>query len=177
MHDADERLVDCIEDCELAYAISGPPLPRARRTASSWLPRTPAGGKTLTRRLLYTAISRAQERCYCLGPGAAFLTAAQTAPKRATLLRGLLEAGPQPVRTKEVMPVRDDGHIHPTLINGGQGGQRKSSAQLAAEVAARMAALNPVRHDLDEPDSSTATGPRIVIGQPGRGKVAAALGI
>ena len=95
-----------------------------------------------------------------MGPGAAFLTAAQTAPKRATLLRGLLEAGPQPVAAPAPKPV-----------------PRKSSAQLAAEVAARMAALNPVRHDLGEPDSSTATGPRIAIGKPGRGKVAAALGI
>ena len=134
---------------------------RAARIASSWWPRIQAGGKTLTRRLLYTAISRAQERCYCLGPGAAFLTAAQTAPKRATLLRGLLEAGPQPVAAPAPKPVL-----------------RKSSAQFA-EVAARMAALNPVRRDHEpiEQQKARPRGRASMIGKPGRGKVAAALGI
>ena len=105
VHDADERLVDCIEDCELAYAIS---VHRYQGSQNRVIvvAAHPSGGKTLTRRLLYTAISRAQERCYCLGPGAAFLTAAQTAPKRATLLRGLLEAGPQPVAAPAPKPVQ-----------------------------------------------------------------------
>ena len=94
VHDAEGRLVDCIEDCELAYAIS---VHRYQGSQNRVIvvAAHPSGGKTLTRRLLYTAISRAQERCYCLGPGAAFVTAAQTAPKRATLLRGLLEARPR----------------------------------------------------------------------------------
>ena len=108
---------------------------------------------------------RAQERCICLGPREAFEAAAQTAPTRKTLLGGLLNAGPAPVATPRSTAAR------------------QSSAALAAGVVARMAALNPVRYDLDtttpieQAEISTAGGPRIAIGKPGRGKVAAALGI
>ena len=60
---------------------------------------------------------------------------------------------------------------------------RTRSAEVAAAVVARMAAIEPVRFDLDEPtpieqaETGTASGPRIVIGKPGRSKVASALGL
>ena len=122
----------------------------------------PSGGQTLTRRLLYTAISRAQERCICLGPRQAFEAAAGNAPTRRTLLRGLLDAGPMPTTApKPVAP-------------------RTRSAEVAAAVVARMAALNPA-FELDAPtpieQTGMASGPRIAIGQPGLGRVAAALGL
>ena len=90
VHDDKQRLVDCVEDCELAYCIS---VHRYQGSQNRVIivAAHPSGGKTLTRRLLYTAISRAQERCILLGPRSAFESAAQTATKRHTLLPELLE--------------------------------------------------------------------------------------
>ena len=164
VHEAEQRIVDCIEDCELAYALSVHKYQGSQNRVIV-LAAHPSGGQTLTRRLLYTAISRAQERCICLGPREAFEAAAGNAPTRRTLLRGLLDAGPMPTTApKPVAP-------------------RTRSAEVAAAVVARMAAIEPVRFDLDEPtpieqtETGTASGPRIVIGKPGRSKVAAALGL
>ena len=89
VHDARQRLVDCVEDCELAYCISVHRYQGSQNLVII-LAAHPSGGKTLTRRLLYTAISRAQERCILLGPRSAFESAAQTATKRHTLLPELL---------------------------------------------------------------------------------------
>ena len=96
IHAAEQRLVDCIEDCELSYAMS---VHRYQGSQNRLiiLAAHPSGGRTLTRRLLYTAISRAQERCILLGPRAAFEAAAQEVTPRRTLLRDLLEARPMPV--------------------------------------------------------------------------------
>ena len=89
VYDAEQRLVDCVEDCELAYCISVHRYQGSQNRVII-LAAHPSGGKTLTRRLLYTAISRAQERCILLGPRSAFESAAQTATKRHTLLPELL---------------------------------------------------------------------------------------
>lgn len=85
------RLVSCIEDCELAYALSVHKYQGSQNRLIIIAAHT-SGGQTLTRRLLYTAVSRAQERVFLLGPGDAFRRAAQTAVKRRTLLAGLLDA-------------------------------------------------------------------------------------
>ena len=60
---------------------------------------------------------------------------------------------------------------------------RTRSAEVAAAVVARMAALNPAfeldvpRHQSSRQRQARPAGPRIAIGQPGRGRVAAALGL
>ena len=162
VHEAEQRIVDCIEDCELAYALSVHKYQGSQNRVIV-LAAHPSGGQTLTRRLLYTAISRAQERCICLGPREAFEAAATNAPTRKTLLRGLLDAGPVPAAApRPAAP------------------QRTRSAEVAAAVVARMAAIEPAFElDTTTPikQTGTATGPRIVIGQPGRSRVAAALGL
>ena len=162
VHEAEQRVVDCIEDCELAYALSVHKYQGSQNRVIV-LAAHPSGGQTLTRRLLYTAISRAQERCICLGPREAFEAAATNAPTRKTLLRGLLDAGPVPAAAPQ--PAAP---------------QRTRSADVAAAVVARMAAIEPAFElDTTTPieQTGTATGPRIVIGQPGRSRVAAALGL
>ena len=162
VHEAEQRVVDCIEDCELAYALSVHKYQGSQNRVIV-LAAHPSGGQTLTRRLLYTAISRAQERCICLGPREAFEAAAGNAPARKTLLRGLLDAGPVPAAApRPAAP------------------QRTRSAEVAAAVVARMAAIEPAFElDTTTPikQTGTATGPRIVIGKPGRSRVAAALGL
>ena len=65
--DAGRRLVDCIEDCELAYALSVHKYQGSQNKLVIVAAHS-SGGQTLTRRLLYTAISRAQERAFLLGP-------------------------------------------------------------------------------------------------------------
>lgn len=90
--EVERRLVDCIEDCELAYALSVHRYQGSQNRLIILAAHT-SGGQTLTRRLLYTAISRAQERVFLLGPGDAFRHAAQNAPRRRTLLAGLLDDG------------------------------------------------------------------------------------
>ena len=108
VHDAKHRLVDCVRDCELAYCVS---VHRYQGSQNSLiiLAAHPSGGKTLTRRLLYTAISRARKRCILLGPRSAFESAAQTATKRHTLLPELL-TGNQDTRAPDSAPQHAASH-------------------------------------------------------------------
>ena len=112
VHDAEQRLVDCVEDCELAYCISVHRYQGSQNRVII-LAAHPSGGKTLTRRLLYTAISRAQERCILLGPRAAFESAAQTAPTRKTLLRDILTSSSLYDRASLKPESSPDGHQAP----------------------------------------------------------------
>ena len=103
IHDAEQRLVDCIEDCELAYAMSVHKYQGSQNRVIIVAAHS-SGGRTLTRRLLYTAISRARERCILLGPRAAFEAAAQEMTRRRTLLRDLLVAQPMPTAPPPLAP-------------------------------------------------------------------------
>lgn len=103
--DAEHRLVDCIEDCELAYAMSVHKY-QGSQNRIIILAAHGSGGRTLTRRLLYTAISRAQERCILLGPRDAFEAAAKTVLARRTDLPKLLRGEPQAVPATPVTLAR-----------------------------------------------------------------------
>ena len=184
-HEAEPRTVDCLEDCELAYAMSVHKYQGSQNRVII-LAAHPSGGKTLTRRLLYTAISRAQERCILLGPREAFEAAVGEVTARHTLLRGLLEGKPivetfpRPVPPPlPAVPRRslDVAVLLEALREARRDGGMRPDFDIEDDGLPSVTADSSFAREIDQETTSTASGPRIVIGQPGRGKVAAALGI
>ena len=183
-HEAEPRTVDCLEDCELAYAMSVHKYQGSQNRVII-LAAHPSGGKTLTRRLLYTAISRAQERCILLGPREAFEAAVGEVTKRHTLLRGILDGKPivetfprpalpplpaKPQRSPDVTALLETLKV---VQRGGGSGlppdwDIEGNEPLPTHVAAMPAPI-------EQAETGTASGPRIVIGQPGRGRRSASV--